>query len=173
MYHVGGMLRRGQARSGEAPREPLRELIARGFTRVEDVIYVGLAVLLAAAAAVLLGEGAVGFWRAAVEGRLAASLVGLLEQALLVLIFVELLYTVQVSFREHVLAPEPFLLVALIAGVRRILVLTAEAKVYGEDLAKFRNAMIELGLLSGMTIILVLCLVILRRRSQQAVAERA
>ncbi len=62
---------------------------------------------------------------------------------------------------------------ALIAGVRRILVLTAEAKLYAEDPTGFRNAMIELGLLSGMTIVLVVCLVLLRRRSQQAVAERA
>jgi uncharacterized membrane protein (DUF373 family) len=161
------------ARSSDPPREPLRERIARGFTRVEDAIYIGLAMLLAAAAAVLLGNGVVGFWHAAVEGRLTGSLIGLLDQALLVLIFVELLYTVQVSFREHVLAPEPFLLVALIAGVRRILVLTAEAKIYAEDATAFRNAMIELGLLSAMTIVLVLSLVILRRRSPQAVAERA
>ena len=39
---------------------------------------------------------------------------------------IEILYTVQVSFRERVLVPEPFVLVALIAGVRRILVITAE-----------------------------------------------
>jgi hypothetical protein len=167
------MPRRDPPTAAPEKREPLRELIARLFTRVEDVIYVALAVLLAAAAAVLLVQGAVGFWRAAVEHRLAASLIGLLEQALLVLIFVELLYTVQVSFREHVLTPEPFLLVALIAGVRRILVLTAEAKVFEENAAVFRNAMIELGLLSGMTIVLVACLVILRRQSEQAVAERA
>jgi len=167
------MPRRDPPTAAPEKREPLRDLIARGFTRVEDVIYVALAVLLAAAAAVILVQGARGFWRAAVEHRLGASLVGLLEQALLVLIFVELLYTVQVSFREHVLAPEPFLLVALIAGVRRILVLTAEAKVFEENAQAFRNAMIELALLSAMTIVLVFCLVILRRRSEQAVAERA
>jgi uncharacterized membrane protein (DUF373 family) len=164
----------GGDRASGKPREPAREAIARMFTRVEDVIYVGLAVLLAAAAAVLLGQGVLDFWRAAVDGRLSGSLIALLEQALLVLIFVELLYTVQVSFREHVLAPEPFLLVALIAGVRRILVLTAEAKVFDEAPGAFRNAMIELGLLSGMTIALVASLVLLRRhRATPALAERA
>jgi len=59
---------------------------------------------------------------------LPASIIGLLDQLLLVLLIVELLYTVHVSFREHVLTAPPFLLVALIAAVRRILVLTAEAK---------------------------------------------
>jgi Phosphate-starvation-inducible E family len=41
-------------------------------------------------------------------------------------VIVELLYTVQVSFREHTLVPKPFLIVALIAVTRRILVVTAE-----------------------------------------------
>jgi Phosphate-starvation-inducible E family len=39
---------------------------------------------------------------------------------------VELLYTVQVSFREHTIVPEPFLIVGLVAVIRRILVITAE-----------------------------------------------
>jgi hypothetical protein len=84
------------------------------------------------------------------------------------------LYTVQVSFREHTLAPEPFLIVGLIAATRRILVLTAGigelAQAGGEG---FVHAMLELGLLSLMALALVVALVLLRRRSSQAVAERA
>lgn len=34
--------------------------------------------------------------------------------------------TVQVSFRDHALVPGPFLIVGLIAAIRRLLVLTAE-----------------------------------------------
>ncbi|MBM3774222.1 MAG: hypothetical protein FJW37_03580 [Acidobacteria bacterium] len=59
-------------------------------------------------------------------GSLAANIVPLLDQILLILLVVELLYTVQVSFREHALNPQPFLLVGLIAAIRRVLVLTAE-----------------------------------------------
>jgi uncharacterized membrane protein (DUF373 family) len=51
--------------------------------------------------------------------------VDLLDRMLLILMIVELLYTVQVSFREHTLVPEPFLIVGLIAVTRRILVVTA------------------------------------------------
>ena len=39
---------------------------------------------------------------------------------------VEILYTLQVSFREHTLVAEPFLIVGLIAAIRRVLILTAE-----------------------------------------------
>lgn len=55
----------------------------------------------------------------------------MLDQLLLILMIIEMLYTVQVSFREHVPVPEPFVLV------------------------------------------LVACLVSLRKRDKAAVAERA
>jgi uncharacterized membrane protein (DUF373 family) len=96
-----------------------------------------------------------------------------LDQILLILMIVELLYTVQLSFREHVLVPEPFVLVALIASVRRILVLAPELpKVAEKGDVQFQNAMIELGVLTIMTLSLVFCLVLLRKRHPDAVAER-
>ena len=56
---------------------------------------------------------------------------------------IEILYTVQVSFREHVLVPEPFVLVAMIAAVRRIAVPTAESgKLMAQGDPVFRYAMI-------------------------------
>jgi uncharacterized membrane protein (DUF373 family) len=130
--------------------------------------------LLAASVTVLLVNVGIALWRNVVGGSFADGVIALLDQMLLILMIVEILYTVQVSFREHVLVPEPFILVALIAGVRRILVLTAEiGKLIEKGEAAFRNAMIELGLLTVMTIALVACLVALRKRHPEAVAERA
>ena len=107
-------------------RPAARERIAQAFTQVEDVLYVGIAVLLAAGAVGLLLNAAVTFARGIGAGTIGGSIVGMLDQLLLILMMIEILYTVQVSFREHVLVPEPFVLVAMIAAVRRILVLTAE-----------------------------------------------
>jgi hypothetical protein len=39
---------------------------------------------------------------------LPPGVIGVLDQVLLILMIVELLYTVQLSLREHVLVPEPF-----------------------------------------------------------------
>jgi Phosphate-starvation-inducible E family len=148
--------------------------VARAFTPVEDVVYVGVAVLLAASAISLLITSGVGFVRSVVEGAIAARIVGLLDQMLLVFMIVEILYTVQVSFREHALVPEPFLIVGLIAVIRRVLVLTAE---FGDLVQKgdvvFRNAMLELGLLTVMVIAMVVALVLLRKRAPTATAEKA
>lgn len=152
----------------------MRERIAQGFTQVEDILYVGIGVVLAAGAVALLIHAALAFARTVVSGGIAGGIVGMLDQLLLILMMIEILYTVQVSFREHVLVPEPFVLVAMIAAVRRILVLTAEfGKLMEQGDPVFRYAMIELGLLTVMTGVMVACLVGLRKRDKEAVAERA
>src|SRR5713226_5331962 len=102
-----------------------RESIVQAFMRVEDAVYAGLGTLLAAIALVLLVAVTVAFVRAILGDALPDHAVELLDRILLILMIVELLYTVQVSFREHALVPEPFLIVGLIAAVRRLLVLPA------------------------------------------------
>ena len=150
-----------------------RAIVARGFTYVEDVVYVGLGVLLAGAAIVLLADGAVMFWRTLAAGELPQRVIELLDRILLILMIAEILYTVQVSLREHALVPEPFLVVALIAAVRRILIITAEfADLIDKGPEAFTNSMIELGILTAMIVALVVSLMLLRRRQTQAVATR-
>lgn len=157
------------------PKDPdsTRGIVARGFTWVEDIVYVGLGVLLAVCALLLLGSSALTFSRQVMSGTLTSGVVGVLDRLLLTLMIVELLYTVQVSFREHALVPEPFLIVALVAAVRRILVLTAE---FG-DLQKqttdvFRTSMIELSVLTLMIVAFVASLLMLRNRHPGAIASR-
>jgi uncharacterized membrane protein (DUF373 family) len=153
-------------RSAEEPESgETRTLIARAFTLVEDVVYIGIGVLLTFSALVLLVNGALGLWRATMEGAPLPGVINLLDRTLLVLMLVELLYTVQVSFREHTLLPEPFLIVGLIAATRRILVVTAEFSIAGKDGApdRFRDGMLEIALLTLMTVALVASLLMLRR----------
>ncbi len=99
----------------------------------------------------------------------------MLDRVLLVLMIVELLYTVKVSFREHVLVPEPFLVVGLIAVVRRILIVTAQLAVLLEkpDEKLFRAALGELGVLTLMVVALVGSLLMLRKRSTMPLPESA
>ena len=151
----------------------LTNWLARWFSRVEDLVYVGLAVILAALALGLLVDGAVSFVQAVLANELAVRVAALLDRLLLILMVVEILYTVQVSLREHTLVPEPFLVVGLIAAMRRILVLTAEfSDILSEGGDTFRNAMIELGVLTFLVLALVIALGLLRRRATPAAADR-
>ncbi len=150
-----------------------RGLIARGFTLVEDAVYLGLGALLAVSAVLLLGSGAVSFARQLAAGTISAAVIGLLDRLLLTLMIVELLYTVQVSFREHALVPEPFLIVGLVAATRRILVLTAEfGTLTSRPETVFRASMIELSVLTLMIVAFVASLLMLRNRHPGAVASR-
>ena len=150
-----------------------RDWIARSFTHVEDVLYVALGVLLAAGALVLLADATLTFVANLFAGTLPARIIGLLDRVLLVLMFAEILYTVQVSFREHALVPEPFLVVGLIAAIRRVLVITAEfSDVKDAGSAQFRATMVELGLLTVLSLVLVVSLVLLRGRPTMPAAER-
>lgn len=153
---------------------PKRALAARAFTAVEDVVYLGLGVLLAGSAIALLVSSAISFVQNLWARSLTANMVPLLDRILLILLVVEVLYTVQVSFREHGLMPEPFLLVGLIAAIRRVLVLTAEfAEVKEQTPEVFQHLIIELAVLTVLIVTLVISLVLLRKRGVTAVAERA
>ena len=154
--------------------QPNRAWAARGFTFVEDVVYVGLGVLLAGSSIALLVSGVISFGQNLIGGTLTLNIVPLLDRILLILLVVELLYTVQVSFREHTLVPEPFLLVGLIAAIRRVLVLTAEiAQIHDLSDTLFRRFIIELLVLTFLIVALVISLMLLRKRGATAVAERA
>ncbi len=145
-----------------------RRVVSSVFSGVQDAVYVALGVLLAATAAVMIVQGAVDLARTATRGMDAVAIVAVLDRILLALMVVELLYTVQVSFREHALVPEPFLLVALIAGVRRVLVITAEFSAReGKDEDVFRHVMWELALLTVLIIVLVASLVVMRRHGAE------
>ena len=151
----------------------LREWISSGFTRVEDVAYIALGLILAVSAMALVGTVALALGQALLAANLSDKIVGLLDQVLLILMIVEILYTVQVSFREHTLVAEPFLIVGLIAAVRRVLILTAEFSKPAEVVeAAFRNAMFELGLLTVLILALVFSLFLVKKQ-YIASAERA
>ncbi len=155
--------------NGKQRHVSLNESIIVWFNRAEDFIYVGLGLLLAAIAITLLITEVVYFWQYVFTVSLSENIVFLLDRILLIIIFVEVLYTVQVSFRQHILQPEPFLVVGLIAVTRRILVLTAEmSKLAKETQEAFYNAMIELALLTILIISLVLCLRMLRQRDRSS-----
>ncbi len=65
--------------------------------------------------------------RASFIGRLQPATLRVLDDLLVVLMLVEILHTVRISIHSHLPLAEPFLIVGLIASIRRILVITLEA----------------------------------------------
>jgi len=140
---------------------------------LEVVIYTVLAILLSLTAFVSLGTAGKLLWDGLSQWTTGAQTLRVLDELLVVLMLVELLHTVRISIRSHVLVTEPFLVVGLIASIRRILVVTLEASTLYKDGAwttdaasgVFRASMIELGLLAILVITLVFSIILLRRHA--------
>lgn len=129
----------------------------------EVAIYAAAAVVLAALVAVVLVKGTVEFIDGISKGVPNAT-VRMLDSVLLMLMLVELLHTVGISLREHTLVAEPFLIVGLIAAIRRMLAITAEVGLPTPEKAEeFRLVMLELGLLTVFLLVAVLALIALHR----------
>jgi hypothetical protein len=143
-----------------------RSWVARAFSGAEDVVYVGLGAVLALSAVILLVASTAALWNSTAAGSAFQGIVPVMDRLLLVLMIVELLYTVQVHFLAHALIPKPFLIIALIAATRRILVVTAQFSglLEQEKTEQVRNSMIELALLTGMVVALVVSIRLLQKR---------
>jgi hypothetical protein len=108
-------------------------------------------------------------WDAMVDwsGGLGALLI--VDRLLFVLMLAEILHTVRVSIRAGTLSAEPFLIVGLIASIRRVLVITLESsqstpgKATGGNEQIFQSSMIELGVLCGLILTMVISIYLIRR----------
>ncbi len=87
---------------------------------VQDVVTVAVGVVLLGLAVVLLVSGVADFVDGS-TGPVSSGVPVLLDRALLVLIIVEIVYTVMLSLRAHQLVVQPFIIIGLIAVIRRIL----------------------------------------------------
>jgi uncharacterized membrane protein (DUF373 family) len=86
-----------------------------------------VSLLLVIAGAVLLWSALSDFFSDLSRGRDPLTiLLAVLDKGLILFIIAELLHTVRVTIQERTLVAEPFLIVGLIAGIRRILILTAQ-----------------------------------------------
>jgi uncharacterized membrane protein (DUF373 family) len=85
-----------------------------------------------------------------------------LDQTLLLFIFVELLATVGTIVDEHEVVAEPFLLIGLIAVVRRVLTVTAEIE-QNLGTPKFDSLVLELAVLTALIVALTGALYFTRR----------
>ena len=138
--------------------------------KAEVVIYFVLAVLLFVTALATIANAGKMLWEGLVHWTIAAQTLAVLDQLLVVLMLVEILHTVRISIRSHYLVTEPFLVVGLIASIRRVLVITLEAATLTkggtwstEGASIFRASMFELGLLGLLILILVFSITLLRR----------
>jgi hypothetical protein len=148
----------------------LRHRLDESLGAAEMGIYAVLALLLSATILAAIASACKLLFDSVIHWTVATQTLRVLNELLIVLMLAEILHTVRISIRSHVLVTEPFLVVGLIASIRRILVISLEMATLGrestwtsDNSVVFRNSMIELGLLSLLVLVLVFSITLLRR----------
>ena len=145
------------------------------FLTVEHLLYIALGAVLAVAAVAALADVVYMLVVAMLDWNGTASLLPTVDRLLFVLMMAEILHTVRVSINSGSLTCEPFLIVGLIASIRRVLVITLQSsQVAGsatDHAEAFQTSMVELGVLAGLILVMVASIYILRRAGAGAGAE--
>jgi uncharacterized membrane protein (DUF373 family) len=140
----------------------LGRVLMRFLERVEDSILYAISAVLIVAMVALLVWAAVQFVQS-LGGDLRTGTLRLLDSVLLVMMMVEILSTISVSLRLHTLAAEQFLIIGIIAAIRRVLVITAEQTELLHDPQVFTLVLYELALLGLLVLILAGAIYLLHR----------
>jgi len=94
----------------------------------QDIITVFIGIVLLFLAGALLISGIVTFVHQEATLGIAEAAKSLLDSALFVLILIEIVHTVVLSLQSHRLIAQPFVVVGLVAVIRRILLLLSAPK---------------------------------------------
>jgi uncharacterized membrane protein (DUF373 family) len=119
-----------------------------------------VAVLLALAAVFLVvSAGKDAFQEVQAASDPLALVLTVLDNGLVLFMVAELLHTVRITVRDRGLAAEPFLIVGLIAGIRRVLILTAQS----DATFQWNPQGIQLVILVGLILVMAVAILIWRR----------
>jgi uncharacterized membrane protein (DUF373 family) len=147
---------------GEGKEPPVKELrLAEILGLSERVVYYVAAVALLVTVGMLFVSAGDSILRVREVGPLETAL-EVLDRVLLIFIFAELLGTISTIVREREVKAEPFLLIGLIAVVRRILGVTVSIE-QSLGTPEFTSLLLELGVLTGLVLTLTTALYFTRR----------
>ena len=142
-------------------------LVILALLMLESAVLVLIGVVLVVLALLMLEGAVVSIFHAAGEGKIREEAIEILDSVLLVMMTMEIVYTVAISLESHTLVAEPFLIIGAIAAIRRMLVITATStKDEHGNPEVFRNTLIELGLLAFIVLAMSVSIYILRKSSQ-------
>jgi uncharacterized membrane protein (DUF373 family) len=159
----------------DAPQDRWVGHTAAMFLRVEHAAYIALGALLCVTAILALAGAASVLVGGLTDWSSTHEIFLVIDRLLFVLMLIEILHTVRASLRTGTLTGEPFLVVGLIATIRRVLVITLKSSENTKDdsmtdMAErvFHASMLELGVLAVLILVMVVSIALLRGYSQKA-----
>ena len=144
-------------------------IAAKALGRSESVVLVLIGVALVIVALLLLYSSMHDLNEAVRGGppEIEHKSVEILNIVLLVMMTMEIVYTVAISLESHTLNAEPFLIIGVIAAIRRMLVITATSTEQEIHPDQFHNMLVELALLAATVVALAVAIYILRNSAHK------
>lgn len=140
---------------------------ARFFGTVEQAFYIAVALALSVAGASLFFFVTWRFTTGLGRGSLSANVLEFLDGLLFVFIITELIHTVTTVIAENVLRAEPFLVVGIVAAIRRVIVIAAQAdRRVGKP--EFADLMLEMGVLLAAVLVLGASIFLVRQSQRSS-----
>lgn len=140
------------------------------FRHIEHIAYMLLGLLLACAAALSLVRAALTLVGGLQHLQSETAIFDVVDELLFVFMLIEILHTVRASLTTGGLSCEPFLVVGLIASIRRVLVITLETSQQThekgwtpETVRMLHSSLAELGVMAGLIGVMVVGIYMLHR----------
>jgi uncharacterized membrane protein (DUF373 family) len=132
------------------PRDGARETLSDWLAVGEGAALLGVALILLLTGIVVIVDTLNELLRALAMQNIAEVIFSIAENALLALILAELVHTLLLPIRGHTLTPEPFLVIAIVAILRKMLlatVITPKTAETGALLSPLTAELLALGFL--------------------------
>jgi uncharacterized membrane protein (DUF373 family) len=149
------------------PRPPpvrgkIPQLLIRGLVAIESIVFLAIAVALAAIAVVVFERGVQQLVLAPPRAAFAVTITRAVNDVLFIVVVLELVRTIIARLEGGGFQLQPFLVIGIISATRDILTVGAELSLAGHQ-ESIANAMIELGVNAAVVVALSLALVLVRR----------
>ncbi len=133
---------------------------------LDDTVQIALAVLLFIAAASILVVASYQFVTQFSKD-FSQAVLSLIHEILMIMIALELMYTVITYLKEHSIPLEPFFVVGILSSLRKILMVGAQMTLFETggpiNIEQFDIYLMELGIHTGIVFVLVLSLFIIQK----------
>jgi len=132
--------------------------------RSEDVLYKSSAIILVLMGIYVAIISLIDFVTKMNSVSTIENTLGLVENILLILVLASLVHTVRLTIISKKLRPKPYLIVGIIASLRRLIILTVEASIAIEDEQKydFEKVLLEIGVLTLVVLVLVFAIKVIK-----------
>ena len=145
-----------------APVPAARQRLLGLLSNLDDALQCLAGFLLAGIAIVLLYHSARAFGQMFAPAAYQGAVLSAIHDILLVMIVLELLWTVLAYLREHTVPLEPFLFVGIISSVRKLLLIGAQMSIEHQTPEVINLQLREIAIHGGLVFVLILGLVLVR-----------